>query len=143
MQLSLLILAPDLERSSSRGGLDDAVGQLLSLASGSTSSSGAQVVFAMNRYRLGRACLRKVPVSAVGVLNYQGSEENVRKMEALLPGLRQGYSDKLEAAYNSIRPIQVEQEAAKTYYRYPIEDPSEEIRREFLLKIKGMVKSES
>ena len=32
------------------------------------------VVFALNRYRLGRACLRKVPVSCIGILNYQGSD---------------------------------------------------------------------
>jgi ribosomal protein L7Ae-like RNA K-turn-binding protein len=37
-----------------------------------------QVVYAMNRYRLGKVCLRKVPVSCIGILNYQGSDVSYR-----------------------------------------------------------------
>jgi ribosomal protein L7Ae-like RNA K-turn-binding protein len=32
------------------------------------------VFFVMNRYKLGKAILRKVAISCVGVMNYQGSE---------------------------------------------------------------------
>ncbi len=71
-KVSLLVLAPDLERSEAKGGLDDVVEELRSLAE----ASGAGVVFALGRRRLGRACLRKVPVSCVGVMNHQGSEVN-------------------------------------------------------------------
>ncbi len=69
-KVTLLVLAPDLEASESRGGLNDLVSELRSLAD----ASETPVVFTMNRRRLGRACVRKVQVSCVGVLNYQGSE---------------------------------------------------------------------
>lgn len=41
-------------------------------------------VFSLKRRQLGYALLKKVPVSCVGVLNYQGSEENSLKLLRLI-----------------------------------------------------------
>ncbi len=69
-KVCLLLLAPDIERSEGQGGLNDVIGELLALAS----SNETPVAFVLNRRRLGKACLRTVPVSCVGVMNHQGSE---------------------------------------------------------------------
>lgn len=52
------------------GGLNDAINLVISLAQ----EQGIPCVFALGRKALGRVCLKKVPVSCVGVFNYDGSE---------------------------------------------------------------------
>ena len=67
------MIAPDIERIESAGGLDDAVSRLLEAA-------GAQevpVVFGLNRRKLGKLCLKKVPISCIGVMNFQGSDVSI------------------------------------------------------------------
>jgi hypothetical protein len=44
------------------------------LGAGYCKEQSVHVVYAMNRYRLGKVCVRKVPVSCIGILNYQGSD---------------------------------------------------------------------
>ena len=56
------------------------------------------VFFVMNRYKLGKTCLRKVPVACVAILNYQGSDEHFKAMVEMLPALKQEYRDKLGEA---------------------------------------------
>lgn len=41
-------------------------------------------VFSLKRRQLGYVLFKKVPVSCVGVLNYQGSEENSQKLLLLI-----------------------------------------------------------
>jgi len=72
-KVQLLLLAPDLERIDSKGGLNDVVVELQKLAD----NYECPVIYTMGRRKLGKACLRKVPISCVAVLNYQGS--NVSK----------------------------------------------------------------
>lgn len=52
------------------GGLDDALNMIISLCS----EQDVPFVFALGRRSLGRACAKLVPVSVVGVFNYQGAE---------------------------------------------------------------------
>merc|ERR1712032_869415 len=54
------------------------------------------VIFGMNRRKLGRACLRKVPVSCVAIMNPQGSDETYKSMLNLASELRQQYQERLE-----------------------------------------------
>ena len=58
----------------------------------------------MNRWKLGKSCLRKVPISGIGILNHQGSEENVKKILHLLAYLRSTYTDKFNEAINNVAP---------------------------------------
>ena len=52
------------------GGLDDALNNILELCN----EQGVPFVFALGRRALGRACAKLVPVSVVGIFNYEGSE---------------------------------------------------------------------
>lgn len=52
------------------GGLDDALNNILDLCS----QQNVPFVFALGRRALGRACAKLVPVSVVGIFNYEGTE---------------------------------------------------------------------
>jgi len=52
------------------GGLDEALQCIIT----ECQQQSVPFVFAMNRSALGRACVRKVPVSVVGIFNYEGAE---------------------------------------------------------------------
>ena len=53
------------------------------------------VFFVMNRWALKKATLRKAPISCVAVLNYQGSDQNFKEMNEMLPELKNAYQQKL------------------------------------------------
>ena len=93
-KVSSLLLAPDLEAVEARGGLDDTVGALIKESS--KEGQEVPVIFGMNRRKLGRACLRKVPVSCVAIMNPQGSDETYKSMLNLASELRQQYKERLE-----------------------------------------------
>lgn len=46
--------------------------------------SNVPYVFSLKRRQLGYVLFKKVPVSCVGVINYQGSEENSQKLLRLI-----------------------------------------------------------
>jgi len=52
------------------GGLDEALQCVIT----ECQQQSIPFVFALNRSALGRACVRKVPVSIVGIFNYEGAE---------------------------------------------------------------------
>ena len=69
-KLSCIVFAPNIEKVEAEGGLDDVVSQLITEAT----SLNVPVVFSLNRYKLGKLCYKKVPISCIGILNYQGSD---------------------------------------------------------------------
>jgi len=87
-----IIFAPDIEKVETEGGLDDAVGKLIADAE----LMGVPVIFGLNRYKLGRTCLKKVPISCIGILNYQGSDENFKSLLSQTEILREQYKTKLQ-----------------------------------------------
>ena len=52
------------------GGLDEALNNIINMCH----EQDVPFVFALGRKALGRACAKLVPVSCVGVFNYEGSE---------------------------------------------------------------------
>ena len=56
----------------------------------------------MNRWRLGKTCLRKVPISGIGVMNHQGSDENFHKIKEILPKLQSNYFYKFSKALQDV-----------------------------------------
>jgi len=52
------------------GGLDEALQCIIT----ECQQQSVPFVFSMNRSALGKACVRKVPVSVVGIFNYEGAE---------------------------------------------------------------------
>jgi selenocysteine insertion sequence-binding protein 2 len=97
-KITLLILAPDVETVQIKGGLDDTISELIRLAK----ENEIPYVFTMNRWRLGKTCLRKVPISGIGVLNHQGSDENYMKIKEVLPLLQLDYKSKLTQALKDV-----------------------------------------
>merc|ERR1712098_668565 len=87
-----IIFAPDIEKVETEGGLDDAVGKLIKDAE----LMGVPVIFGLNRYKLGRTCLKKVPISCIGILNYQGSDDNFKTLLSQTELLREQYKTKLQ-----------------------------------------------
>merc|ERR1711892_533500 len=93
-----IILAPDIERVETEGGLDDAVSKLINDAKAQEIGS----VFALNRRKLGKLCLKKVPISCIGIMNYQGSDENYKSMLSLVGNLTEEYEAKLASEIEHI-----------------------------------------
>ena len=54
----------------SSGGLDEALNTILTMCQ----EQNVPFVFALGRRALGRACAKLVPVSVVGIFNYEGCE---------------------------------------------------------------------
>ncbi|XP_046400449.1 selenocysteine insertion sequence-binding protein 2 [Ischnura elegans] len=89
-KVKIVILAQDMERDGSPGSLDDAVKLIID----SAAKQNVPVVFPALRRQLGKITLRKVGVSCVGVLNYQGSEENFKKTISALELSKKEYEEK-------------------------------------------------
>merc|ERR1719481_1117479 len=62
------------------------------------------IFFVMNRYKLGKVCRRKVPVSCAAILNYQGANETFKAMTGLLPQLRADYDKRLQDEIDKLAP---------------------------------------
>jgi len=93
-----IILAPDIERVETEGGLDDAVSKLIA----DSNTQEIKTVFGLNRRKLGKLCLKKVPVSCIGIMNYQGSDENYKTMLSLAKTLTESYQARFEAEVKKI-----------------------------------------
>ncbi|KAK7866296.1 hypothetical protein R5R35_007124 [Gryllus longicercus] len=96
-RVRLLVIAPDLEPTTSSGGLDDLVDKLKGLAV----ANEVPYVFTLSRRHLGYILKKKVPVSCVGVLNYDGTEHNFRNLMTAVEKARQDYKHRIE----QLRPV--------------------------------------
>ena len=69
-RVKCLIVAPNMDRIQSEGGIDDVIGQILSLAE----EQGIPIIFAMSRRRLALTLKKTHKVGCVGVFRYEGAE---------------------------------------------------------------------
>ncbi len=76
-------------------GLSDTINELKTLAS----LNDVPYFFVLGRHKLGKACRRKVGVSAIGIFNYQGSETNFHRMMELLQECKVAYDVILQRAF--------------------------------------------
>eukprot|EP00039_Didymoeca_costata_P000461 m.45627 g.45627 ORF g.45627 m.45627 type:complete len:478 (-) comp10275_c0_seq2:720-2153(-) len=70
-KIKCVLMAPDVEKIKSDGGLDDAIKLILDTCA----EKDIVVIFALSRRQIGRALKRPVAVSVVGILNYQGAQD--------------------------------------------------------------------
>lgn len=98
-KLKLVIISPNLEKIQSKGGLDDALNNILNLCN----EQNVPFVFALGRRALGRACAKLVPVSVVGIFNYSGTEENFHSLMELTEQARQAYKEMVGVIEREIR----------------------------------------
>lgn len=99
-KLKCLILAPNLDRIKSKGGLDDAIDTILALAR----EQNIPYVFALGRKALGKACLKQVPVSCVGIFNYAGSEKTFHRLMDLVNEAQSEYVKILQFIEKDLKP---------------------------------------
>lgn len=72
-RLKLIVIAPDLERNPE---VDVLVEEIKSFAD----QHNIPYVFSIKRRHIGYLLLKKVPVSLVGIFDYQGTTENVNEL---------------------------------------------------------------
>lgn len=70
-KIKLLIIAPDLEPNPGVGGLDETVTQMKIVCE----TNHVPYLFSLKRRKIGYILFKKVPVSCVGILSYDGCEE--------------------------------------------------------------------
>ncbi len=73
-KVKMLIIAPDIEKIETKGGLDDTLTQLFKIIN----NNETPVVFALTRRNLGITCKKRGFISCVGVLNYDGSQVSLK-----------------------------------------------------------------
>ncbi|XP_030647423.1 selenocysteine insertion sequence-binding protein 2 isoform X2 [Chanos chanos] len=88
-KVKCVIISPNCERIQSKGGLDEALHTIIDTCR----EQGVPFVFALSRKALGRCVSKAVPVSLVGIFNYDGAQDYYHKMIELSSEARKAYED--------------------------------------------------
>lgn len=86
-RLKLVVIAPDLEKNTE---IEKNVSEIKALAD----QNNIPYVFSIKRRHIGYLMLKKVPVSLVGIFDYQGTNENVINLLKLVEHERENYANK-------------------------------------------------
>ncbi|XP_026787274.3 selenocysteine insertion sequence-binding protein 2 isoform X1 [Pangasianodon hypophthalmus] len=86
-KVKCVIISPNCERVQSKGGLDEALHTIIDTCL----EQGVPFVFALSRKALGRCVNKAVPVSLVGIFNYDGAQDHYHKMIELTSQARKDY----------------------------------------------------
>lgn len=84
-KLKIIFIAPDLERNVE---VEKLVSDIKALAT----ENKSLLIFSIPRRKLGYLLLKKVPVSVVGVFDFQGTTENVNSLISLVEHERLNYN---------------------------------------------------
>ncbi|XP_060080198.1 uncharacterized protein LOC132559585 [Ylistrum balloti] len=113
-KIKCVIISPNLEKIQSKGGLDDALNNILNLCN----QQNVPFVFALGRRSLGRACAKLVPVSVVGIFNYDGTDDNFKGLMDLTAEARQAYKEMVSVIEKEIREYPTRGAAASAPHIY-------------------------
>ncbi|XP_031705455.1 selenocysteine insertion sequence-binding protein 2 isoform X1 [Anarrhichthys ocellatus] len=86
-KVKCVVISPNCERIQSKGGLDEALYTIIDTCR----EQGVPFVFALSRKALGRCVSKAVPVSLVGIFNYDGAQDFYHKMIELSSDARRAY----------------------------------------------------
>ncbi|KAL4623095.1 selenocysteine insertion sequence-binding protein 2 isoform X3 [Arapaima gigas] len=86
-KVKCVIISPNCERIQSKGGLDEALHTIIDTCR----EQGVPFVFALSRKALGRCVNKAVPVSLVGIFNYDGAQDLYHRMIELSAEARKAY----------------------------------------------------
>jgi len=128
-KVRLVVIAPDLENVEGKGGLNECIEELKRLAA----EQEVPIFFVMNRRGLGKAILRKVPVSVVGVMNFDGTDANFKKMVELRLELKSAYDGKFA---RQLELFQETEEGGNETVAEESVDVTERVRSEFVDKLR-------
>ncbi|XP_076006941.1 selenocysteine insertion sequence-binding protein 2-like [Genypterus blacodes] len=104
-KVKCVVISPNCERIQSKGGLDEALRTIIDTCR----EQGVPFVFALSRKALGRCVNKAVPVSLVGIFNYDGAQDYYHKMIELSSEARRAYEVMVSSAEQS--ETEAEQEA--------------------------------
>ncbi|XP_037634603.1 selenocysteine insertion sequence-binding protein 2-like [Sebastes umbrosus] len=88
-KVKCVVISPNCERIQSKGGLDEALYTIIDTCR----EQGVPFVFALSRKALGRCVNKAVPVSLVGIFNYDGAQDFYHKMIELSSEARRAYEE--------------------------------------------------
>lgn len=88
-KVKCVIISPNCERVQAKGGLDEVLYTIINMCR----EQEIPFVFALSRKALGRSVNKAVPVSLVGIFNYEGAQDLYSKMIALSCEARKAYED--------------------------------------------------
>ncbi|KAI2664383.1 Selenocysteine insertion sequence-binding protein 2 [Labeo rohita] len=112
-KVKCVIISPNCERIQSKGGLDEALHTIIDTCR----DQGVPFVFALSRKALGRCVNKAVPVSLVGIFNYDGAQDHYHKMIELSAEARKAYEvmiANLEATSQEEQEEQEEQQEVES-----------------------------
>ncbi|ESO82987.1 hypothetical protein LOTGIDRAFT_134361, partial [Lottia gigantea] len=98
-KIRCVIISPNLEKIQSKGGLDDALNNILNMCT----EQEVPYVFALGRRALGRACAKLVPVSVVGVFNFEGSERQFWRLIELTQKATDSYKEMVSSVEKDLQ----------------------------------------
>ncbi|CAL1615826.1 unnamed protein product [Knipowitschia caucasica] len=90
-KVKCVIISPNCERSKAKGGLDEALHTIIDICR----EQEVPFIFALSRKALGRCVNKAVPVSLVGIFNYDGAQDIYHKMIELSSEARKAYEEML------------------------------------------------
>ncbi|XP_020499649.2 selenocysteine insertion sequence-binding protein 2 isoform X1 [Labrus bergylta] len=105
-KVKCVVISPNCERIQSKGGLDEALYTIIDTCR----EQGVPFVFALSRKALGRCVNKAVPVSLVGIFNYDGAQDFYHKMIELSSEARQAYEvmmSSLEQTANTEEELEI------------------------------------
>ncbi|XP_045892059.1 selenocysteine insertion sequence-binding protein 2-like [Micropterus dolomieu] len=111
-KVKCVVISPNCERIQSKGGLDEALYTIIDTCR----EQGVPFVFALSRKALGRCVNKAVPVSLVGIFNYDGAQDLYHKMIELSSEARRAYEEmvlsleqtgRVEQAENTEEELQI------------------------------------
>ncbi|GFN93192.1 selenocysteine insertion sequence-binding protein 2-like [Plakobranchus ocellatus] len=97
-RIKCVVISPNLEKIQSKGGLDEALNTILTMCQ----EQNVPFVFALGRRALGRACAKLVPVSVVGIFNYEGCESKYHSLISLTAAARDAYHEMVQAVEREV-----------------------------------------
>ncbi|KAK0055783.1 selenocysteine insertion sequence-binding protein 2 [Biomphalaria pfeifferi] len=97
-KIKCVVISPNLEKIQSKGGLDEALNNILNMCQ----EQSVPFVFALGRCALGRACAKLVPVSVVGIFNYEGCEQKYNSLISLTATARAAYNEMVLAVEKEV-----------------------------------------
>ncbi|XP_011477053.1 selenocysteine insertion sequence-binding protein 2 isoform X3 [Oryzias latipes] len=102
-KVKCVIISPNCEQIQSKGGLDEALHTIIQTCR----EQAVPFVFALSRKALGHCVNKAVPVSLVGIFNYDGAQDHYHKMIELSAEARKAY----EVLVSSLEPGDQQEEA--------------------------------
>ncbi|KAJ8006053.1 hypothetical protein DPEC_G00124270 [Dallia pectoralis] len=122
-KVKCVVISPNCERIQSKGGLDEALHNIIDTCR----EQGVPFVFALTRKSLGRCVNKAVPVSLVGIFNYDGAQDHYHKMIELSSEARKAYEVMLEnIELKSQGAQEIPDDQLSTELLPPLPNPSEE-----------------